>query len=81
MGAGGRSGPGYREAGHQGQQQGQRERELRHEHAADEQRIRHGDVAQRGLIRANNANDNGPRGARFSWPDAHRRDPGTGPDD
>jgi len=49
MGAGGRSGPDHREAGPQGWQQSQRERELRHEHAADEQRIRHGDVAQRRL--------------------------------
>jgi len=49
MGAGGRSGPDHREAGAQGRQQGQRECDVRHEHAADEQRVRHGDVAQRGL--------------------------------
>jgi len=49
MGAGGRSGPDHREAGPQGGQQGQRERHLRHQHAVDEQRVRHRDVAQRGL--------------------------------
>lgn len=48
MGAGDGSGPQHRKA-RQGGRQERSEREFRHEHAADEQRIRHGDVAQRGV--------------------------------
>ena len=50
MGAGDGSGPKHREA-RQGGGKERGEREFRNEHAVDEQRVRHGDVAQRGLTR------------------------------
>lgn len=74
MGAGGRSGPDHREACPQGGQQSQRERELRHEHAPDEQRVRHRDVAQRGLRPSTHRiASTAPRGAPFSLARRGRR--------
>ena len=54
MGAGDGSGPQRRSqaSGEERPSKTRGERELRHEHAADEQRVRHGDVAQRGVIDA-----------------------------
>ena len=61
MGAGGRSGPSGK-AGPEGRQQGECERRFRHEHASDEQRVRHRDVVERRLTRGAHPTPNdGPR--------------------
>jgi len=49
MGAGDGSGPEHRKA-RQGVGKERSECEFRHEHAADEQRVRHSDVAERGVM-------------------------------
>ena len=50
MGAGDRGGPECCRQARQGGSQERNEQQFRHEHAADEQRVRYGDVAQRGVI-------------------------------
>src|SRR5512146_1127598 len=66
MGAGDGSGPERRQAGFAEQER--RQFELRHEHAADEQRIRHRDVARRRVVRRDDRHEGGPRAALFHAP-------------